>query len=124
VGGGVDGKMGKQQEDLLLRLEPTTDILLDVAGHKSDQFVVGFAAEFGLEGIARARGKLERKSLDLIVFNDISRSDIGFDSDYNEVHLLSASSEVKVARAGKAQVAEAILDHVARALQGKGGREA
>ena len=117
AGGGAQGKMGKKLEDLQLQLEPTADILLDVANHKAGQLVVGFAAEFGLEGIARARGKLERKNLDLIVFNDISRADIGFDSDYNEVHLLSASSEVKVDRASKEQVAAAILDHVARALR-------
>ena len=124
LGGGVEGKMGKQQEELLLRLEPTIDILMDVAARKHQQFVVGFAAEFGLEGIARARAKLERKKLDLIVFNDISRADIGFDSDYNEVHLLSATSESKVDRASKEQVAEAILDQVARALRARAGGEA
>jgi phosphopantothenoylcysteine decarboxylase / phosphopantothenate---cysteine ligase len=124
AGGGVDGKMGKRQEDLILRLEPTTDILLDVAAHKRGQFVVGFAAEFGLEGVARARGKLERKKLDLIVFNDISRPDIGFDSDYNEVHLLSPTSESRVERASKELVAGAILDRVARSLRARSGGEA
>jgi phosphopantothenoylcysteine decarboxylase / phosphopantothenate---cysteine ligase len=121
-GGGVDGKMGKKQEELILRLEPTTDILLDVALHKQDQVVVGFAAEFGLDGIARARTKLERKKLDLIVFNDISRTDIGFDSDFNEVHLLSTTSESRVARAGKEEIAGAILDQVAGLLAAKGGK--
>ena len=51
--------------------------------------MVGFAAEYGLEGGDRARGKMERKRLDMIVFNDISRTDIGFDSDFNEVRILT-----------------------------------
>jgi phosphopantothenoylcysteine decarboxylase/phosphopantothenate--cysteine ligase len=63
-----------------------------------------------------ARGKLVEKGVDAIVVNDISRQDIGFDSDANEVTILTSdgapNGAVKVARAGKSQVAEAILDAV------------
>ncbi len=84
------GKVGKGQNEWEIGLEATTDILCDVAEHRGSQFLVGFAAEYGLEGLGRAREKMERKSLDMIVFNDISRTDIGFDSDYNEVRILTA----------------------------------
>src|SRR5660398_17291 len=77
---------------------------------------VGFAAEYGEDGVSRARKKRERKSLDMIVYNDISRADIGFDSDYNEVILITAVDEVKIERAPKETVAETILDHIARAM--------
>ncbi len=112
------GKIGKSLEDLSVSLCPTTDILCEVALKKRpDQFIVGFAAEYGMEGLARAREKLARKHLDMIVFNDISRQDIGFNSDYNEVFILTPSSEVKVERAQKETIAEVVLDHIARGIR-------
>jgi|SRR5665648_100789 len=113
----LDGKMAKQREPLTIQLEPTADVLCEVAALEGGRFVVGFAAEFGMEGLERARGKLERKNLDMIVFNDISRSDIGFNVDENEVVILMPEGEVEVARTGKEVVAERILDEVARALR-------
>ena len=62
----------------------------------------------------RAREKLARKGLDLLVVNDISRSDIGFDADHNEVALVTAAAERRIERAPKAAVAAAILDAVQR----------
>ena len=85
--GPAGGKIGKGRDEFAIGLEPTTDILCDVAAHHEGQFLVGFAAEYGLEGLERARAKMERKHLDMIVFNDISRADIGFDSDFNEVRI-------------------------------------
>jgi phosphopantothenoylcysteine decarboxylase/phosphopantothenate--cysteine ligase len=114
--GPAGGKISKSREDLAISLEPTTDILCEVASEREDQFVIGFAAEYGPEGLARARAKLERKNLNMIVFNDISRHDIGFNSDYNEVVILTPSGELPVSRAPKETVAEIILDHVARSL--------
>jgi len=64
---------------------------------------------------------MERKSLDMIVFNDISRTDIGFDSDYNEVRVLSRDSEVVVNKAPKETIAEMILDNIAQAIRGRQG---
>ncbi len=116
------GKMGKSQDHLSVRLEPTADILCEVATQRREgQFIVGFAAEFGPEGLSRSREKLKRKNLDMIVFNDISRSDIGFNSDYNEVIILTASGESKVGRAPKETVAEIILDHTAREVRARRG---
>jgi phosphopantothenoylcysteine decarboxylase/phosphopantothenate--cysteine ligase len=113
--GPAGGKISKSREDLAISLEPTTDILCEVAAQREGQFVVGFAAEYGPEGLARARRKLEHKNLDMIVFNDISRADIGFNSDYNEVVILTPEGETVVPRAPKETVAEIILDHIARA---------
>ncbi len=71
---------------------------------------MGFAAETGVEGLARAREKLERKRVDLVVYNDVSRSDIGFDADENEVVLVTASGEQRVPQAPKDRIAAAIVD--------------
>jgi phosphopantothenoylcysteine decarboxylase/phosphopantothenate--cysteine ligase len=57
--------------------------------------------------------------LDMIVFNDISRSDIGFNSDYNEVHILTPQGETQVERAPKETIAEIVLDHIARAMRAR-----
>jgi phosphopantothenoylcysteine decarboxylase/phosphopantothenate--cysteine ligase len=119
--GPAGGKIGKGRDEWCIDLEATTDILCDVAAHHKGQFLVGFAAEYGLEGLARARGKMERKNLDMIVFNDISRTDIGFDSDYNEVRVLTKDSEVVIERAPKETIAELILDNVAQAVRSRRG---
>jgi phosphopantothenoylcysteine decarboxylase/phosphopantothenate--cysteine ligase len=115
-----DGKIKKADRAVLeLKLEPTADILAGLAELRRDgQTLVGFAAEHGEGAIDCAREKLAAKRLDAIVVNDISRGDIGFDVDANEVTILGArgeGAEVErwhVPRAGKAQVAEAILDAV------------
>jgi phosphopantothenoylcysteine decarboxylase/phosphopantothenate--cysteine ligase len=74
--------------------------------------IVGFAAETGADGVERARGKLVRKGLDLVVLNDVSRADIGFDSPDNEVVLVSRDGEDLVAKADKRAIAARILDRV------------
>jgi phosphopantothenoylcysteine decarboxylase/phosphopantothenate--cysteine ligase len=121
----TDGKIKKSdRERLELVLEPTADILAGLAARRRDgQTLVGFAAEHGAGAVDCARGKLTAKGLDAIVVNDISREDIGFDVDANEVTILIAPGEGAeadrsqieqrhVPRATKAQVAEAILDTV------------
>jgi phosphopantothenoylcysteine decarboxylase/phosphopantothenate--cysteine ligase len=105
------------RDHLELELEATTDVLSLLAGRRQDgQVLVGFAAEHGERAVEEGRLKLTRKGLDAIVVNDISRSDIGFDVDANEVTILTAAQEPagtqKVPRAAKAQIAEAILDAV------------
>jgi phosphopantothenoylcysteine decarboxylase/phosphopantothenate--cysteine ligase len=119
--GPAGGKIGKGREEWCIGLEATADILCEVAAHHKGQFLVGFAAEYGLEGLDRARGKMERKKLDMIVFNDISRTDIGFDSDYNEVRVLTRGSEVLIPKAPKETIAELILDNVAQAVRARRG---
>ncbi len=107
------GKL-KRQDGLDLQLEPTEDILAGLAAARSpEQTVVGFAAEHGEEGLERARGKLSRKSADLIVLNDVSDPAIGFESEDNAVTLIAPNSESTVPIAPKEAIADAILDRVA-----------
>ena len=95
-----------------LRLEPTEDILAGVAANRRpDQTVVGFAAETG-GSTERARRKLERKAVDAIVLNDVSRAEIGFDSPSNEVTIVERSGEHHVPLSSKDAIADAILDRV------------
>jgi phosphopantothenoylcysteine decarboxylase / phosphopantothenate---cysteine ligase len=96
-----------------IELEPTTDVLATIAvGRRPGQVLVGFAAEHGEDALSGARQKLERKGLDLVVVNDISRGDIGFDAAQNEVTIITASGERLVPRASKGHVARAVLDEV------------
>ena len=73
---------------MTLELEPTADILAEVARRKTSQVVVGFAAETE-NALENARKKLASKSLDAIVVNDVSRAGIGFDSERNAVTIIS-----------------------------------
>jgi phosphopantothenoylcysteine decarboxylase / phosphopantothenate---cysteine ligase len=117
---------GKLQRagSLELSLQPTEDILASLsAGRREGQTVVGFAAEHGGEGVERARGKLRRKGADMIVLNDVSDPQIGFESDRNAVTLISAGDEREVPIDSKDRVAEAILDEVDR-LREKAGQPA
>ena len=105
-----EGKIKKDgREGLTLALAPTVDILSELSGRRRDgQTLVGFAAEHGPAGLAGAEGKLTGKHLDALVVNDISRGDIGFDVDDNEVTILTAAGggeveRVHVARAPKEQ---------------------
>src|SRR3989440_4686983 len=98
-------------EQLGLRLQRTDDTLAALsAARRPGQTLVGFAAEHGRDAVALGRGKLERKRLDLVVVNDISRSDIGFDTAENEVTIVAAGAERPGPRASKAEGASAVLD--------------
>jgi len=110
-----NGKIKKSsQERLRVELEPTADILCGLAAKRREgQTLIGFAAEHGAGAIDYGRGKLKEKCLDAVVVNDISRADIGFDADANEVTILTAGGEQHVPRASKTAVAESILDAVA-----------
>jgi phosphopantothenoylcysteine decarboxylase/phosphopantothenate--cysteine ligase len=108
------GKL-RRQEGLGLQLEPTADILAGLAASRAPgQTIVGFAAEYGEEGLDRARAKLTRKAVDLIVLNDVSDPAIGFESGDNAVTLIAADGEAAVPIAPKDAIADAILDRVAR----------
>lgn len=105
-----------------VELEPTTDILQALgAARRPGQVLVGFAAEAADEGdergLERAREKLDRKNVDLVVYNDVSRTDIGFDATDNEVTLVSgATPDVTLGRSSKEDIAVGILDAVERLL--------
>ena len=78
----ADTKLKKDRGVPQLELEPTEDVLGTLAARRrDDQVLVGFAAEHGDDAVANARGKLERKRLDAVVVNDISKPGIGFDAE-------------------------------------------
>jgi phosphopantothenoylcysteine decarboxylase / phosphopantothenate---cysteine ligase len=111
----ADSKIAREGAGgLELDLVPTEDILAALGSRRRDaQTLIGFAAE--TEGdVGRAREKLDRKGVDAIVYNDVSRPEIGFESERNEVTIVDAGGEHQVPMAEKAKVAEAILDHVVR----------
>jgi phosphopantothenoylcysteine decarboxylase / phosphopantothenate---cysteine ligase len=120
-----DHKISKEERAALtVELVRTDDVLAEAAARRAPgQSIVGFAAEHGPEAIARARGKLERKRLDAIVVNDISRTDIGFDVAENEVTIVATDGESHVEKASKAEVAAAVLDFV-QALRARPGARA
>jgi phosphopantothenoylcysteine decarboxylase/phosphopantothenate--cysteine ligase len=114
LGDPAEGKL-RRAGSLELSLEPTEDILASLSAQRREgQTVVGFAAEHGGEAVERARGKLRRKGADLIVLNDVSNPEIGFESERNAVTLIGAETQTEVPIDSKDAVAEAILDEVAR----------
>jgi len=118
-------KRPKGVEPWTIELEPTPDVLQTLAATKAEgQVLVGFAADQGARGLERAREKLLRKNADLIVFNDVSRGDIGFDAADNEVVVISHDAEHALAKASKDAIAAAILDEVALLLERRQARRA
>lgn len=110
-------KRPKDDQVWRIELEPTSDVLKSLGERRTNgQVLVGFAADRGEEGLERARKKLASKAVDLIVFNDVARTDIGFDTADNEVVLVSSAGDAAVAKAPKARIAAAILDEVERLL--------
>ena len=106
----------KRSGPMSLELEPTVDILAEIARHKNSQIVVGFAAETQ-NALENARKKLASKSLDAIVVNDVSREGVGFDSDRNAVTIITYDSVVEVPETTKWEVAQRVLDEVVRLRQ-------
>jgi len=115
----LDRKRRKDGRPWELRLEPTEDILAELGRRRAPgQVLVGFAADEGESGLAAAREKRVRKGVDLLVFNDVSRPDIGFEAEENEVVLIGDGSESVVGKRSKELCAAAILDEVASLLEG------
>ena len=111
------GKRAKDGNTWTVALEPTTDVLRELGARRANgQLLVGFAADSGERGLERAREKLAAKQVDLIVFNDVSRADVGFDVPENEVVLVAADGERRLEKAAKERIAAAILDEVAERI--------
>ncbi|MGA8214392.1 MAG: bifunctional phosphopantothenoylcysteine decarboxylase/phosphopantothenate--cysteine ligase CoaBC [Candidatus Sulfotelmatobacter sp.] len=103
----------KRKGPITLDLEPTADILKEISLRKRSQIVVGFAAETE-NVLENARQKLAAKHLDAIVVNDVSREGVGFDSDRNEVTIITHDEVVEVPETTKWEVAQRVLDQVVR----------
>src|ERR1700719_1702685 len=103
----------KRKGAMSLELEPTTDILAELARTRTSQIIVGFAAETE-NVLENARKKLMTKSLDAIVVNDVSREGVGFDSDRNAVTIITQSEVIEVPETTKLEVAQRVLDQAVR----------
>jgi len=105
-------KIKKNGADLVLELEPAPDVLRGVLDLKGDRVFVGFAAETG-DPLTEAGRKLREKGLDLIVANDVSASDAGFEADTNRVSILAASGDREdLPLMSKRDVAARIIDRL------------
>lgn len=103
-------KVKKTADRMSLELDPTVDILADLGRNKGDRLLIGFAAETE-NLIGEARRKLESKNCDMVVANLVSQVGIGFDSNENEVVLVTRTSDpIQVSRAPKKAIAARILD--------------
>ncbi len=114
----------KRNGAMELRLEPNPDILADLgslrdAAGKTSPMLIGFAAETE-NLLENARAKLAKKRVDAIVLNDVSRAEIGFNSDLNEVTVVTASQTIPVPEASKLEVAQKILEIALRLRQQQG----
>jgi phosphopantothenoylcysteine decarboxylase / phosphopantothenate---cysteine ligase len=107
------GEKIKRKGPMTLELEPTADILAEVGAKKGSRIVIGFAAETN-DAVANARKKLESKSLDAIVLNDVSQPGIGFDSERNAVTILTHAGTETVPETSKWEVAHRVLDAVVK----------
>jgi phosphopantothenoylcysteine decarboxylase / phosphopantothenate---cysteine ligase len=118
-------KIAHDAGPMRLELAETRDILADLAtwrkGRPQPPLLVGFAAETH-DVVARARAKRIRKGVDLIVANDVSRPDAGFEVETNAVTMIAENDEQTVPVAKKDAVAQAILDHLAAMLAARPAR--
>jgi phosphopantothenoylcysteine decarboxylase/phosphopantothenate--cysteine ligase len=108
-------KRPKDDRSWTVTLEPTNDVLEELgAKRRPGQLLVGFAADRGENGLNRAREKLVAKKSDVIVFNDVSRDDIGFEAPENEVVVVTAAGERRIQKAPKERIATEILDEIVK----------
>ena len=108
-------KKDGNRSPLNLKLKENTDILKSVSGLEERPYVVGFAAETdGL--IENAENKLKNKGLNLIVANDVSNEEIGFDSDENEVTLITKTEQQLIPRQSKKKISKKIVEFISRRI--------
>ncbi|HSC92429.1 MAG TPA: bifunctional phosphopantothenoylcysteine decarboxylase/phosphopantothenate--cysteine ligase CoaBC [Gaiellaceae bacterium] len=118
----VEGKRPKDGGVWAVELRPTTDVLGELGATPANgRVLVGFAADVGERGLERARAKLRNKNANLFVFNDVSRTDIGFEAPDNEVTLVGPHGERRVGKAPKERIAAEVLDEVVRLLEEEHG---
>lgn len=105
-------KIKKQNTSMHIELVRNPDIVSAVASHAQRPFTVGFAAETQ-DVIHYAKGKLEKKNLDMIIANDVSDTRIGFNSDENSVTIIDPNGQQKLEQMGKRQLAKQLIDLIA-----------
>jgi phosphopantothenoylcysteine decarboxylase/phosphopantothenate--cysteine ligase len=123
VSGAASRKLTREDETLTLEFAKTPDILGELGRQRGDAatpVLVGFAAETG-EPETRGRQKLASKSVDMIVANDVSRTDAGFDVDVNAATLLTDGREEPLELQPKTELARIILDRVESILHSRSG---
>ncbi len=114
-----EGKRAKSGDAWTVELRPTEDVVRTLAERRENgQVIVAFGAELGEVGLERKRAMLADKNLDLVVYNDVARSDIGFDAKDNEVVLITRGGEKRIAKAPKSRIAAAVLDEAVALLDG------
>lgn len=111
----------KHKGPMTLELEATPDILKEISLKKESQIIVGFAAETE-DVLENARQKLVSKNLDAVVVNDVSREGVGFDSNRNAVTVITREEVVEIPETTKWEVAQRVLDQVARLRQQRSSR--
>ena len=108
----IDSKIKKTDENnMSINLTKNPDILKYASDKMKDKIVIGFSAETD-NIIENARLKLSKKDLDMIICNDVSDSSIGFDSDNNEVHIITKDYEKKLRKTSKIRIAKEILKNI------------
>lgn len=108
-------KKTKNDDEMTIHLIKNPDILAGVAALKNKPFTVGFAAETN-NVIDYARGKLERKKLDLIAANHVGGNETGFGSNENAITLISKDTIVELEQASKTQIARQLIEHISTKL--------
>lgn len=111
------GKKPRKEGNFKIELEPTEDILKKTAkGKRKGQIICGFAAEVE-DHLKKAKAKIVDKTLDVIALNDVSREEIGFQSEFNEVTLIWKNGRsVKLKKAPKSEIADLILDEISKKM--------
>jgi phosphopantothenoylcysteine decarboxylase/phosphopantothenate--cysteine ligase len=108
----AETKIKKTSESMTIEFERTKDILADVSGSRQNGLlVIGFAAETN-DVVAYARAKMERKNLDMIVANDVTRQGAGFGSDQNQATIITNDTTVELPLISKQELAGRILDEI------------
>lgn len=109
-------KIKKNQDDMHIHLVKNPDIIATVAAQENKPFCVGFAAETQ-DVVTYARGKLEKKKLNMVVANDVSSQHIGFNSDDNAIIIIDHDASTEYSQASKYVLSQKILEHIAAKLK-------
>ena len=111
-----DHKIKKKDDSVSIQLSKTPDILKEIKLSQPNLFCVGFAAETE-NLIQHALEKLQKKSLNMIIANQVGLPNQGFDSDYNAVEIISSNNTISLAKARKSELARLIIKHIADQLK-------